>query len=49
MKGMSKKFQTWIYEKVLKGALGSETVYKLSNSYLTKQQAKDKAIDNLIR
>lgn len=47
--GNVQKFLDWTYEKVLNGAPGSDTVYELSNSYLTKHPTKDKAIDSLIR
>ncbi|MDD1505399.1 EcsC family protein [Lysinibacillus sp. CNPSo 3705] len=47
--GNVQKLLDWTYEKVLNGAPGSDTVYELSNSYLTKHPTKDKAIDSLIR
>ncbi|MFC9539077.1 EcsC family protein [Lysinibacillus sp. NPDC056959] len=47
--GNVQKFFDWTYEKVLDGVPGSDTVYELSNSYLSKHPNKDKAIDSLIR
>ncbi|MGE7843600.1 EcsC family protein [Lysinibacillus sp. NPDC093712] len=47
--GNVQKILDWTYEKVLIGIPGTYSVYELSNSYLSKNPTKDKAIDSLIR
>ncbi|MDP1393755.1 hypothetical protein Q8G28_09235 [Lysinibacillus capsici] len=47
--GNVQKFLDWKHEKVLNGIPGTDTVYELSNSYISKHPTKDKAIDSLIR
>ncbi|PIJ96763.1 EcsC family protein [Lysinibacillus sphaericus] len=47
--GNVQKVLDWTYEKVLNGIPGTDSVYELSNSYLSKHPTKDKAIDSLIR
>lgn len=47
--GNVQKFLAWTYEKVLNGIPGTDTVYELSNSYLSKHPTNDMAIDSLIR
>ncbi|MGK4116398.1 EcsC family protein [Lysinibacillus capsici] len=47
--GNVQKVLDWTYEKVLNGIPGTDTVYELSNSYISKHPSKDKAIDSLIR
>lgn len=43
------KVLDWTYDKVLQGVPGSDSVYELADSYLSKHPTKDKAIDSLIR
>ncbi|WP_427109034.1 EcsC family protein [Lysinibacillus xylanilyticus] len=47
--GNVQKFLDWTYDKVLNGLPGSASVYELANSYISKHDSNDKAIDSLIR